>query len=52
MGKTTAAYTAKRITRGVVIFAFVMTLLASCLSVEAPAVDSPPPEEAYDPSGA
>ena len=41
MGKTTAAYTAKRITRGVVIFAFVMTLLASCLSVGAHALNAP-----------
>ena len=41
MGNTTAAYTAKRIARGVVIFAFIMTLLASCLSVEAHALGTP-----------
>lgn len=41
MGNTTAAYTAKRIARGVVIFAFIMTLLASCLSAEAHALGTP-----------
>lgn len=41
MGNTTAVYTAKRIARGVVIFAFIMTLLASCLSAEAHALGTP-----------